>query len=119
VQALTNDPAVAQFHFVHAMAARAIRGIPQGIDHEHAHARKRQKRFSTPLLRNVAWGHNQGSIRSAFGMRVHGAKGDKGFACTTFRNHGTSAHLLPNPGQSHYGQGLCEERFAKQLADEG
>jgi hypothetical protein len=52
-------------------------------------------------------------------MCVHGAKRDKGFACAAFRNHGTSTRLLPNPGQSHYGQGLCEERFAKQLADEG
>jgi hypothetical protein len=50
-------------------------------------------------------------------MRVHGAKGDEGFACTAFRNHGTSTRLLPNPGQAHYGQGLCQERFAKQLAD--
>jgi len=119
VQALTNDPAVAQFHFVHAMTARAIRGIPQGIDHKHAHARKRQKRFSAPLLSNVARRHHQGGVWPAFGMCMHGTKRDKGFACAAFRNHGTSTSLLPNPGQAHYGQSLCEERFAKQLADEG
>jgi hypothetical protein len=50
-------------------------------------------------------------------MCVHGTKRDKGFACAAFRNHGTGTSLLPDAGQAHYGQGLCEERFAKQLAD--